>query len=275
VSRNSAATWAVVVIAVAAMAARSDARVERAPLRRGVEGGQAPEPPARMVWAWERPLDLRGLGGDRGVGVAFLASTVLVTGTRVDVERRRSPLELDPRTYLMAVVRVDRGGSDAIDLRDGIPVVDTLVREVHRALALPRVRAIQLDFDARASERRAHAAFVRAIRAAIPARTFFSVTTLASHCFGDPFDGASVELPNELVPMYFRMGADDSVVRRELRHQHRPNVDACRASAGVADDESLPALEPVRRGYVFLARSRSIDDVRVALAGVPVEETFR
>lgn len=208
-------------------------------------------PPPRMLWAWERPADLRFLGARHDVGVAFLASTIVVDGYGgAHVVPRRSPLELDPRTFRTAVIRVEPRDGDVV--RDTEAVRAVMRREVSRVLALPHVRALQLDFDARASERAAHAAFVETFANGLPASMHFSVTTLASHCFGDPFAGASVTRPHEIVPMYFRMGADDAVVRRALRERAHPPVPVCRASAGFAIDEPRPDVVPATRAYIFL-----------------------
>ncbi len=225
-------------------------------------------PPPRMLWAWERPTDLRFLGARRDVGVAFLASTILIEGADAHVVPRRSPLRLDPRTFRTAVIRIEP--HDGRVIRDTEAVRAVLRREVARVLALPHVRALQLDFDARASERAAHAAFVETFANALPPTMHFSVTTLASHCFGDPFVGRSVALPHEVVPMYFRMGADDAVVRRALREHAHPPVPICRPTAGFAIDEPRPDVVPTTRAYVFLAGV--VDEARVhaALDALPV-----
>jgi hypothetical protein len=216
-----------------------------------------------MIWAWERPTDLRFLGDAPEVGVAFLASTVVIDGDHAASMPRRSPLYLDPRTYRTAVVRIER--ADGATIRDTEAVRAVIRREVARVLALPLVRGFQLDFDARASERAAHASFVDMIARALPDETHFSVTTLASHCFGDPFEGPSVELPDEIVPMYFRMGADDAVVRRALRETTHPPVPACRASAGVAHDEPRPDVVATTRAYLFLTGPATEPTIRAAL----------
>ena len=71
--------------------------------------------PRTVLWAWERPEDLRFLSG-RHVGVAFLAVTVRLSGGTTRVDRRRQPLLVHSATPIMAVVRVetDRGAKAAL-----------------------------------------------------------------------------------------------------------------------------------------------------------------
>ena len=145
-------------------------------------------------------------------------------------------------------------------------VLDGVVAEARRLLALPRVRSLQLDFDARASERAAHAAVVRALRDGLPRATFLSVTTLASHCFGDPLAGASVTVPDEIVPMYFRMASDDRRIRERLRVLGGPHLDRCRQSVGIADDEPRPAAFGREREYLFLTGATDDRSVRARVA---------
>ncbi len=61
--------------------------------------------PLLMLWAWERPEDLRGL--DESIGVAFLSQTITLGGDRVSVQPRRQPLRVAPEARLMAVTRIE------------------------------------------------------------------------------------------------------------------------------------------------------------------------
>ena len=82
-----------------------------------------------VLWAWERPEDLRFLAG-RDAGVAFLAATVRLSGGATHVVRRRQPLLVDPATPLMAVVRVEtaRGAKAALTAEQREAVVSTALR---------------------------------------------------------------------------------------------------------------------------------------------------
>jgi len=218
---------------------------------------QRPDPlpglPRVMVWAWERPEDLRWLD-TRAVGVAFLALTVCPREDGVDVRPRMQPLRLPHGAGLMAVVRVESGGK----AEHADP--DRIAAAIAAAAAIPGVRALQVDFDAVSSERVFYRDLLEDVRRRLPARIPLSMTALASWCEAD---GWIAGLPvAEAVPMLFRMGPD----------RYSPGADftgaLCRSSVGVSTDE-LPARVPGgRRVYVFDPRPWSADDVQAVLRKV-------
>lgn len=102
------------------------------------------------------------------------------------------------------------------------------------------------------------------LRSELPPRIHLSMTALASWALGDAWlDGLPVD---EAVPMLFRMGADDRVVRRlvEAGEDFAPVV--ARRSLGLAIDEPRPAVPSGRRIYLFNPRSwspaRALEEVR-------------
>src|SRR2546426_73941 len=74
--------------------------------RRKPEGGRLRFFPKTVLWAWERPEDLRSIK-DGKAGVAFLARSLYLRGGDVLGEPRRQPLQAPEGAALMAVVRVD------------------------------------------------------------------------------------------------------------------------------------------------------------------------
>ena len=64
------------------------------------------EMPRKIIWAWERPEDLRFLDPNK-FGVAFLAQTVFLENDTVAPKRRRHPLDVSPGTYMIAVTRIE------------------------------------------------------------------------------------------------------------------------------------------------------------------------
>jgi hypothetical protein len=62
--------------------------------------------PRLMVWAWERPEDLRGL--DRAIGAAFLARTITIAGAQFRLHPRRQSLRVSPDAALRGG-HTDRG----------------------------------------------------------------------------------------------------------------------------------------------------------------------
>jgi hypothetical protein len=190
--------------------------------------------PRLMLWAWESPHDLRFVTpGD--AGIAFLARTVWLDPVRAVSRPRLQPLRYNPGTALMEVVRFESAGR-------GLPAPREAVRETLPAANLPDVRALQVDFDARLSERSWYAEFLRDLRREIPAKTPLTITALESWCDRDNWiSGLPVA---DATPMLFRMGSDERVPE-----DFSPGI--CRSSIGVSTDEIRPRVPRGRRVYFF------------------------
>jgi Protein of unknown function (DUF3142) len=190
--------------------------------------------PRLMLWAWENPQDLRFVRPG-SAGIAFLARTVWLTSENVSSRPRLQPLRFQPGTDLMAVVRLESAGR-------GLPPRHQAIREVLPATHLSGVGALQIDFDARASERAWYAAFLRELRAELPAKLPLTITALESWCDRDPWLGG---LPiDDATPMLFRMGTGE-----RLPDDFASPV--CRSSIGVATDEVPDRVPRRRRVYYF------------------------
>ncbi|MBK5299232.1 MAG: hypothetical protein JJE40_18935 [Vicinamibacteria bacterium] len=193
------------------------------------------------LWAWERPDDLRWLAGS-GVGVALLERTVAIRAGRVDVERRRQPLRVAPDTRLTAVVRVETD-HNATDLA----LVPRVATEIADAARMPRATAVQIDFDARLSERPFYSALPREVRVRPPLRV--SMTALASWCTDDPWIEAGVV--DEIVPMLFQMGPDAPRIITRLQEDRRWPVNACVSAQGLSTDEPWRRLPAASTTYIW------------------------
>lgn len=189
-----------------------------------------------MLWAWERPEDLRYLNPSHA-GIAFLARTVVLTNSSAIPRRRLQPFQFPPQATLMAVVRLESN-------RTALPPVEAAVAQILPAAEYPNIRALQIDFDARQSERGWYRALLQALHRKL--KIPISMTALTSWCQGDPWIR---DLPvAEAVPMLFRMGAGGPWNGQDF------SVPLCRASLGLATDE-LPATTPRgRRLYFFHPR---------------------
>jgi hypothetical protein len=197
-----------------------------------------------MLWAWERPTDLRGL--DAQVGVAFLAQTLIVRNDAVRVVPRRNPLRVSPATPLLAVTRIEGGGS--AETASSSEAVAGMAAAIAGTMALPRVRGVQIDFDAAESERTFYRALVHAVRRALPADAALSITALASWCAGDRWmSGLPVD---EAVPMLFQMATVHTPYAR-IAASPAAAAPACRSAVGTSLDEPLRIRADARRVYVF------------------------
>src|SRR5215470_1689041 len=146
--------------------------------------------PKIMLWAWERPEDLSFID-PRQIGVAFLAKTIYLRGDKVESRPRLQPLNVPETTALVAVVRIESRPADhrsAAMAAASAPSTDRpapsaarhstvdsagafggqnwnkpnvsdaqlvrIIDEISSVARMPRrISAIQIDFDARKSER--------------------------------------------------------------------------------------------------------------------------
>lgn len=201
--------------------------------------------PNLVLWAWERPEDLRFID-PQTTAVAALVGTLFLDGDRVRWRPRLQPLTLPGGTRRVAVVHVHPGSTRPVadEVQRGI-LVDRLLAEAAR----PDVAVLQVDFEAPPSLRPFYAALLHDLRARLPADRPLSITALVSWCLSERWTAA---LPvDEVVPMLFRMGPAGIAIRSRLAGGGDLARPECRRSVGVALDEPFPPLRPDRRVYVF------------------------
>ncbi len=205
--------------------------------------------PRLILWAWERPEDLRWLDANR-FAVAFLAQTLVLQNEQVILDPRLQQLEVSPETKLMAVTRIESqkttGQQAVLSDAQRARTVELILKTSLRT----NVSAIQIDFDATASERDFYRALLHDVRARLPDNVSLSITALASFCVGDRW---LEDLPiDEAVPMIFRMGADERTIKNLLSSGEDFREPLCRKSYGIAVDEPLEIkFKSGRRVYVF------------------------
>lgn len=101
---------------------------------------------------------------------------------------------------------------------------------------------VQLDMEAKPSQRAFYRSLVRELRDALPPNVKLSVTALAWWCRSPPWlDGLAAD---EVVPMFFRMGKDSTAIRAILEQSPSTLHTSCRAgSAGFSPQEPFaPAV---------------------------------
>jgi len=200
--------------------------------------------PRLVLWAWERPEDLRFLD-PQPVAVAFLAGTVELRHAEMGFRPRLQPLHVSRRMKLLAVVRVEVTANALLDQSQAAKAADAIAR----ASELPQVIAVQVDFDATRSQRGFYRELLTKLRRQLPSSMPISITALSSWCIGDRWIGG---LPiDEAVPMLFRMGVGQPDVSNWLRAGRDFREPACRASLGVSLDEPWTSLPSGRRVYAF------------------------
>jgi hypothetical protein len=197
-----------------------------------------------VVWAWERPEDLRFLGSE--AEIAFQSGFVEISGGGVRARGRRFPLKVAraPETLLVHV---------QIDHRSPLKWSPELRERVsgavlHYAEAAP-VRRVQLDFEVRQSERQVLADVLTDLRRGLPRGTLLSMTALASWCAHEDWIGT---LPvDEIVPMLFRMERNGENIKKQLANGQDFRNHHCRAALGISTDSPILRAPPGRRVYLF------------------------
>ncbi len=218
----------------------------------GLLGALAPlvasaQGPRVILWAWERPENLRFLNPQQAE-VSFLAATVELTQSGFSVRPRRQPLYLPPGLRPRATVRIEmrQGGSlahVAPELRQRL--VERLVTTARTVKAA----ALQLDFDARESETEAYLTLLGELRGRMPPGLPLSITALASWCGPDSWLARAPV--DEVVPQLFRMGPEDVWhYERALRGFAPP----CAHSVGLALDEWRAPPASASTVYLFNPR---------------------
>lgn len=202
-----------------------------------------------VLWAWERPEDLRFAGGEAEVAVQ--TGFIELSGDRLIVRGRRFPLVAVPGQVTTAVVHVQ------IDPRRRLvwtPARETQVAEaVLRLARRPGVQRLQLDFEVRASERPILLAVLQKIRAGLPQGVLFSMTALASWCDTETW---LADAPvDEIVPMLFRMGPGGEPLKARLAAGGDFANPRCRTALAVSTDTPLARAPAGRRVYLFNPRS--------------------
>src|SRR5258708_1301228 len=202
--------------------------------------------PRVMLWAWERPTDLRFIN-PKETGVAFLARSIRLRSGEVEIRPRLQPLSLPETTSVVAVARVETDSVRKPDL--SATQRERLAGAIADMTKLPNVSNIQIDFDATRSERAFYRAVIFDVRRRLPDTVSLSITALASWCTAD--DWLS-DLPiDEAVPMLFRMAADGRQIARRLYAGDDFNAQPCRHSYGISTDEPRSGLSVARRLYIF------------------------
>src|SRR5260221_237553 len=135
--------------------------------------------PRLMLWAWERPTDLRFIN-PKEIGVAFLAQSIRLRSGEVEIRPRLQPLSLPEGASAMAVARVETDKPElSSQQREKLAIAITDMAR------LPNVSNIQIDFDATKSERAFYRDLIVDVRRRLPDDVSLSITALASWCTYD------------------------------------------------------------------------------------------
>ncbi len=226
--------------------------------------GAAPADPHRaalVLWAWDRPEDLRF--AQPGDEVAAVVGVVTLSGEGVSARGRRVPVFLPPDVRRTAVVHVE------IDRRN--PAVWTPRQRADAAAAVLGYsnlgwEVVQVDFEVKASQRSILLDLLKDVRAGLPRGQRLSMTALASWCETEHW--IALAPVDEVVPMLFRMGPGGRPLRRRLEAGGDLREPRCRAAMGMAVDQPLSRLPAGRRLYLFNPRAWDAKTLAAARASI-------
>ncbi len=112
--------------------------------------GRISKLPSTILWAWERPEKLDYIDPQK-TGIAFLAKTIYLRADRIVSRPRLQPLAVPGGAQVIAVARIESERSQPPTL--STQQVDDVAVEISELASLPNVVMVQVDFDAKASER--------------------------------------------------------------------------------------------------------------------------
>jgi hypothetical protein len=231
------------------------------PMLSGCHGQAIESQPGQLIlWAWERPEDLRFTPETE---IALQTGFIEIAGETIRARGRRFPLKsARPPETLLVHVQIDHAQplvwTPALRAQLG-----AAIRYYATTSPAPRV---QLDFEVRRSERPILLEVLADLRRALPPGTRLSMTALASWCmFDDWLENAPVD---EIVPMLFRMQKDGPTIVKSLANGGDFRNPRCRTALAISSDSPIPRAPPGRRVYLFNPRSWSPEAFRQAQRAV-------
>jgi hypothetical protein len=210
-----------------------------------------PDPPAAAIaWLWkDAPVPAFSRAA-----VAVVDRHIWLAGDKVLVRPGARPRALARAGGVApAVIPVVHVEIDPLRPPTGLRPAEPVVLDAMQAAARATTSGwVQLDLEARPSQRLDYRALVQHIRAALPHTVKLSVTALAWWCrSGAWLDGLPAD---EVVPMFFRMGRDNALLRALVAQHPGTLHPACRAgSAGFSRQEAFTSevTARYRRTYWF------------------------
>jgi hypothetical protein len=200
--------------------------------------------PQIVLWAWEMPEDLRFVN-PKDTGIAFLAATIRLQADAAIIRPRFQPLLVPDAAKLISVVRIEADSGAELSRSQ----MERSVGAIVETSSWPRVRAVQVDFDATPSQRNFYRNLLIELRQRLRPAVPISITALASWCLDEDWiSGLPID---EAVPMLFRMSAGKDQVVARLASGKDFRSPRCQDSLGISTDERWSTLPAGRRVYIF------------------------
>lgn len=202
--------------------------------------------PKIILWAWERPEDLRFIDVNQ-VGIAFLAATIFLSGDSLVIKPRYQPVSFPPNCKKLSVVRIEIDHAKVPTLSQDQS--DQLVKQLNHFSQIEGVAGLQIDFDATKSQREFYRQSLINLKKVMEPHKRLSITALASWTL---YDDWISNLPvDEAIPMLFRMGVEERQVRSYLTEGKEFKPGISQYSVGFSLDEPFVKIPAGRRIYLF------------------------
>jgi hypothetical protein len=108
--------------------------------------------PAKTLWVWERPEDLRGID-PAWTAIAWLDQTILI-GDSLSVLPRRQSVIYPEASRRVAVVRIETQSGVKLSGDVGHRLVKETIDQIMKSARKSGIAALQIDFDATRSQPR-------------------------------------------------------------------------------------------------------------------------
>ena len=207
------------------------------------------------AWAWKRSEDLSWIASEN-IEVAVLLGTVIGRGGEIELDLRREPLLAPKSAVTTAVFRIEGFPERARVESARTRTIESIVR-MSGELGLKR---IQIDFDARVSQRVWYRDFLTELKSKLTHGTTLEMTALVSWCREEK-DWLTALPVDSVVPMFFRMGDEGQEMKRLLAESERNFSPVCTKTIGISLDEPIVVPDGVRRVYLFNPKAWKKDDL--------------
>jgi len=189
----------------------------------------------QIAWLW----DGAALPAWSQQEAAVLHRHILLSG---DSALTRPRAGWPPASHIIPVVHVEVSTiKPPIDIESRRAMI---LRAMHEAADVSTSGWVQLDMEARPSQRLFYRSLVRQLRDELPPHIKLSVTALAWWCRSPAWlDDLHAD---EVVPMFFRMGKDSARLRDVIEHSPATLHASCRNAAGFSPQEPFTAQVTAR-----------------------------
>lgn len=135
------------------------------------------EPPKITIWSWDYPQDLTFVR-PQTADIAYYAGTAYLRGANVFFRPRTKELKVADGVHVYPVLRIESDGR----ARPDTALYEQIVPLVSELQSRHKADKIQIDFDARQSERPFYSELLKNLSKSLGHKAKLEITALASWC---------------------------------------------------------------------------------------------